>query len=106
MFKESLIAMMGIFMLIAAYACDGNKTTGEVIDDTVITSTVKTKLLADSSVSGFDIDVDTDEGIVELNGIVSTEAESQKAESIAEDVDGVISVKNNLTVDSSAADSM
>ncbi|MEZ4548741.1 MAG: hypothetical protein R3B51_13975 [Thermodesulfobacteriota bacterium] len=36
--------MMGIFLLIAAYACDGDKTTGEVIDDTVITSTVKTKL--------------------------------------------------------------
>ena len=106
MFKKSLIAMMGIFMLIAAYACDGDKTTGEVIDDTVITSTVKTKLLADSSVSGFDIDVDTDEGIVELNGIVSTEAECQKAETIAEDVDGVVSVKNNLTVDSSAADSV
>jgi len=106
MFKKSLIAVTGIFMLIAVYACDGDKTTGEVIDDTMITSTVKTKLLADSDVSGFDIDVDTDEGIVELNGMVSTDAESQKAESIAEDVDGVVSVKNNLTVDSSAADSM
>ena len=106
MIKKSLIAVMGIFMLIAAAACDGDKTTGEAIDDTVITSTIKTKLLADSGVSGFDIDVDTDKGVVELNGMVSTEAESRKAESIAEDVDGVVSVKNNLVVDSSAADSM
>lgn len=106
MIKKSLIAVIGVFILIAVYACDGDKTTGEVIDDTVITSTVKTKLLADSGVSGFDIDVDTNGGVVELNGTVNTEAESEKAESIAEDVDGVVSVKNNLTVDSSAADSM
>ncbi len=106
MIKKSLIAVVGIIMLIAVYACDGDKTTGEVIDDTMITSTVKTKLLADSDISGFDIDVDTNQGVVELNGMVGTEAESQKAESIAEDVDGVVSVKNNLTVDSSAADSM
>ncbi|HML94115.1 MAG TPA: BON domain-containing protein [Thermodesulfobacteriota bacterium] len=106
MIKKSLIAVIGVFILIAVYACDGDKTTGEVIDDTVITSAVKTKLLADSGVSGFDIDVDTNGGVVELNGTVNTEAESEKAESIAEDVDGVVSVKNNLTVDSSAADSM
>mgnify|MGYP001214779776 FL=1 len=106
MIKKSLIAVIGVFILIAVYACDGDKTTGEVIDDTVITSAVKTKLLADSGVRGFDIDVDTNGGVVELNGTVNTEAESEKAESIAEDVDGVVSVKNNLTVDSSAADSM
>lgn len=106
MFRKSLIAVMGIFMLLAVYACDGDKTTGEVIDDTVITSTVKTKLLADSDVSGFDIDVDTDKGVVELNGVVRSEDESRKAESIAEEVNGVISVKNNLVVDSSGTDSM
>lgn len=82
-----------------AEADDEDRTAGEVFDDTVITSAIKAKLLADSDVGGLDIDVDTMEGEVTLSGTVESEMESQKAEAIAKSVDGVVSVTNNLVVD-------
>jgi hyperosmotically inducible protein len=49
----------------------------------VIVSTIKTKLLVDSDVSGFDIDVDSYKGDVSLSGTVNTETESAKGTDIA-----------------------
>lgn len=82
-----------------AEADDEDRTAGEVLDDAVITTTVKAELLADSDVSGLDIDVDTNEGVVTLSGTVNSEMESVEAEAIAKSVDGVVSVTNNLVVD-------
>jgi len=82
-----------------AEADDEDRTAGEVLDDTVITSAIKAELLADSDVSGLDIDVDTMEGEVTLSGTVNSEMESVEAEAIAKSVDGVVSVTNNLVVD-------
>lgn len=78
---------------------DQDRTVGEVLDDTVITSAIKAELLADSDVSGLDIDVDTMEGNVTLSGTVESEMESVEAEAIAKSIDGVVSVTNNLVVE-------
>lgn len=107
MFKKGLITILAILFIGAVSACDspgGKKSTGEVIDDTMITSKVKAGLLADSEVSGLDIEVDTNKGMVKLNGSVSSETESRKAEDIAKQVDGVVSVENNLLIDVSKTD--
>ncbi len=107
MLKRSLLTIFAMLFIAGVFACDspqGKKNTGEVIDDAVITSTIKTKLLADSDVSGLDIDVDTNKGVVELHGAVSSETESRKAEDIARQVDGVVSVENDLVIDASRAD--
>lgn len=66
--------------------------------DTSITAAVKAKLLANSSTSGMDIHVETNHGVVTLSGTVKTEAESDLAERIARDTDGVTDVTNNLQV--------
>lgn len=107
MFKKTLTIILAMLFLGGASACDspaGRKSTAEVIDDAVITSTVKAGLLADSQVSGLGIDVDTNEGVVELRGTVGSEAESRKAEEIARNAEGVISVDNRLVIDSDGAD--
>ncbi len=106
MLKRNLTIIISILLFVKAVACDsptGKKTAGEVVDDAVITSTVKTEFLADSDVSGLNIDVDTNKGIVELKGTVGSEGESSKAEDIASRVNGVIAVENHLLVDTSQA---
>jgi osmotically-inducible protein OsmY len=70
--------------------------TGEVITDAAITSEVKTKFLAEPGVSGLDIHVDTNNGVVTLSGNVKSKAEAAKAMSIARDSKGVKRVVNHL----------
>jgi hyperosmotically inducible protein len=70
--------------------------TGEVITDAAITSEVKTKFLAEPGVSGLNVNVDTNNGVVTLSGNVQSKAEAAKAMSIARDSKGVKRVVNHL----------
>jgi len=69
------------------------------ISDTTITVKVKSKLLANTEVSGLKIDVDTDNKEVTLNGKVSTEAERDLVYYITRNTEGVRDVHNNLKVE-------
>lgn len=77
-----------------------SQSAGAYVDDTVITSSIKAKLLADKIVPSRHVKVETHEGVVQLSGEVKTAAQSARAESIAKAVSGVKSVKNDLTVKS------
>jgi hyperosmotically inducible periplasmic protein len=66
--------------------------------DAMITGKVKTALLADPDVKGLQINVDTKDGVVMLNGTADKSANSDKATTIAKGIDGVKSVQNNLSV--------
>jgi hyperosmotically inducible periplasmic protein len=59
---------------------------------------VKTKLLADTTVSGLKIDVDTKDGVVTLNRMVANKAEADRAMSLARDSAGVKRVVSNLRI--------
>jgi len=72
--------------------------TGDVIADAAITSEVKTKFLAEPGVSGLDIHVDTDNGVVTLSGNVKTKAEANKAMTIARGSKGVKRVVNHMKI--------
>jgi hyperosmotically inducible periplasmic protein len=65
------------------------RSTGEVIDDTAITTKVKTGLLGDPVVSAFAINVETSRGVVSLTGIVNSAAERARAIQVAQDIGGV-----------------
>ena len=71
---------------------------GDAIADSAVTAKVKTALLADDNVKGLQIDVDTSNGVVTLNGTADTQANMSKAQTIAQGIDGVKSVENRLTV--------
>lgn len=80
-------------------ACAGTRTqssTGEYLDDSVITSKVKAKLLEDKEVSGLAVNVETFKGVVQLSGFAETEAERQKAVQLARSVGGVKDIKNDI----------
>ncbi|UQY44769.1 molecular chaperone OsmY [Erwinia sp. PK3-005] len=66
--------------------------------DAATTSEIKAKLLADDIVPSRNVKVETTNGVVQLSGTVEKEAQSERAESIAKAIEGVKSVKNDLTV--------
>lgn len=72
------------------------RTAGTYIDDSAITSKIKSKMVGDSVVKAHEINVDTFQGNVQLNGFVDNTAQRQRAEQIARDTKGVVSVQNNL----------
>ena len=88
--------------LIATFAaCAGTRTqesTGEYVDDSVITTKVKSLLGADDFLKSFQIGVETYKGVVQLSGFVNSQKAVDKAGEIARSVKGVQSIKNNLIV--------
>ena len=72
--------------------------TGEYVDDSVITSKVKTELGADKMVSLVQISVETYKGVVQLSGFVNSREQADHAAAIARKVKGVREVKNSLIV--------
>lgn len=66
--------------------------------DAATTSEIKAKLLADDVVPSRKVKVETTDGVVQLSGTVESQAQSERAESIAKAIDGVKSVKNDLKV--------
>ena len=71
---------------------------GELTDDTVITTKVKAALLQDPGTAALAIGVETLIGGVQLSGSVDSVDKKQRAQDIAERVDGVIGVDNALSV--------
>jgi osmotically-inducible protein OsmY len=74
------------------------KTVGETIDDTTITTRVKTAMLNDPQVGGMKIDVDTFKGVVTLSGRVKNQSEHDQAVALARKTSGVVEVKDALQV--------
>jgi hyperosmotically inducible protein len=91
-----LFVLMLIFLISAVCATPAGRSAGEVIDDSTITTEVKSKLLADSFLKGLAISVETFQGQVTLTGAVDTDEQKAKAEKIAMSVKGVKKVNNLL----------
>jgi len=73
-------------------------TVGCSQTDSGITSAVKSKMAADDKVKASEINVDTHNHVVTLNGTVGSRAEKERAAMIARDTKGVSSVVDDLTV--------
>lgn len=71
-------------------------TAGRVVDDSVITAKVKSALIADSTTKAYQINVETFQGTVQLSGFVDDPEARQRAEQVAENVEGVRDVNNKL----------
>ena len=93
-----LVVLMMIAAFVACASTPQQSSTGEVVDDSVITTKVKTDLAADEFLKSFQISVETRKGIVELSGFVDSQKAKDKADQIARGVAGVKSVKNALIV--------
>jgi hyperosmotically inducible protein len=78
-------------------------SVGNEIDDSVITTRVKSALLADPGVKSSDIKVETRKGKVQLSGFVDTLARIDYAVALTRRVEGVKAVENNMSVKSGRA---
>ncbi|HHK4154607.1 TPA: BON domain-containing protein [Pseudomonas aeruginosa] len=77
---------------ISLAANDTMQKTEEVVSDTWITSKVKSSLIANKNVSGVDIKVETNKGVVSLSGNVKSDAERDLAIETAKGIKGVKAV--------------
>jgi len=90
-----------VMLMVAFVACASTskqESTGEYVDDSVITTKVKSLLAADDFLKSFEISVETYKGTVQLSGFVDSQKAIDKAVEITRGVKGVKSVKNNLSV--------
>jgi len=93
------VAFVAAISIAACTSSDRTKeSTGEYVDDTVITSKVKTALLSDSGLKSFNIGVETFKDTVQLSGFVNSEQVKARAGEVAAGIAGVRSVRNNLIV--------
>ena len=76
----------------------GDTTVGNNLDDSMITTRVKTALLADQGTKSIDISVETRKGDVMLSGFVANKAQIALVEKVAAKQEGVHSVHNELSV--------
>jgi len=91
-----LVVLMMIAAFVACASTPKQESTGEYVDDSVITTKIKSLLAEDEFLKSFQISVETRKGIVELSGFVDTQKSKDRAGQIARGVGGVKSVKNAL----------
>ena len=74
------------------------ETVGAFVDDTTITTQIKSRMAANPAVSALAISVETLKGEVQLSGFAKTSNERATAESIAREINGVKRVRNDIVV--------
>ena len=77
---------------------NGETSMGNKLDDSVVTTRVKTALLADTSIKGMDITVNTSKGEVQLSGFVDNQGQMDRAVAVARGIEGVSLVGNQLSL--------
>ncbi|MEY0599236.1 BON domain-containing protein [Providencia alcalifaciens] len=100
-FKAISSILVVIFMGITLTACapsSKSEGTGGYIDDTVITTKVKSALLAEKNLKSTQISVETFKGQVQLSGFFNSQADVNKAIETTRKVAGVQSVINSMKI--------
>ncbi len=90
-----------LILIVSAAACASTSKqegTGDYIDDSVITTKIKSQLATDDFLKSFQISVESRKGIAQLSGFVDSQKAVDRAGQIARSVDGVKSVRNDLIV--------
>jgi len=93
--------LMGLLLVASIAGCAGGRTyesTGEYLDDSVLTTKVKSTILGDSKLKVLQINVKTFKGVVQLSGFVDSESAATRAVELARTVKGVKMVNNSLIV--------
>ncbi len=100
-FRSPLIATFAAIALLSAAGCAvtrGQETVGAYIDDATITTQIKSRMIENKAVDAASIKVETLNGTVMLSGFAKNATEKATAETIARDVNGVKSVRNEIAV--------
>lgn len=100
-FKALAAFGAAVLVTVSLAGCAGSQTkesTGGYIDDTVVTTKVKSALFGDKEIKSSQISVETFKGRVQLSGFVNSDADAKRAVEVARKVQGVRVVENSLRV--------
>jgi osmotically-inducible protein OsmY len=98
---KTLSAVFAALLLIVTLGCASTRThegTGQYVDDSVITTKVKSAILGEPGLKVSEINVETFKGVVQLSGFVNSRDDIKSAVRVASAVNGVKSVKNDMHV--------
>lgn len=96
---KTLVALSATLILMTTLGCASTRThegTGQYVDDSAITTKVKTAILNEPGLKVSEINVETFKGVVQLSGFVSSRDDINSAIKVASNVSGVKSVKNDM----------
>lgn len=96
---KTLVTLFATLIVLVTLGCASSRThegTGQYIDDSVITTKVKTAILGEPGLKSAEINVETFKGVVQLSGFVSSRDDIDKAVKVASAVNGVKSVTNKM----------
>jgi hypothetical protein len=93
-----ICAILLIQLALFLGACSSTRSAATQVDDAAITAAIKAKLAADGDINPFNIDVDTNNGVVTLRGRVEKREARDKAAQLASGTEGVREVINLLKV--------
>jgi len=86
------------FTIVGCSSTSHRESTGEYVDDSVVTGKVKAAIFNEPTLKATEINVETYKGDVQLSGFVAQPQDAQKAAEVARGVKGVNSVKNDIRV--------
>lgn len=95
-YLRRFLAVSAIFLAAGCAGTPARDSTSTYVDDTIITTRVKSVLLEDKEVSGTAINVETHKGTVQLSGFVQSAGERERAMKLARAVPGVKTVWNDI----------
>ncbi len=93
-----LVAAVALTALAGCASTQKHESTGQYLDDSSITTRVKTAIFQDPSLKSAEINVETFKGRVQLSGFVTSRANIDRATAVAQSVSGVASVANDMRV--------
>ena len=100
-FSKYLSAAFVAVALLSAAGCaptQNKESTGEYVDDSVITAKVKKAIFDEPMLKVAEINVETFKGVVQLSGFVSSRTAADRAVYVSRNVAGVTSVKNAMQI--------
>lgn len=93
-----IIGLLSVMLIAGCAGGAKHESTGEYLDDSVLTTKVQTSILGDSRLKLLQINVETFKGVVQLSGFVDSAGAATRAVELARTVKGVKSVNNSLIV--------
>ncbi|WP_150299708.1 BON domain-containing protein [Pseudomonas profundi] len=99
--REYVTALFLAFALVVMGGCtvaSGQKSAGEFVDDSLVSTQVKTALIKDDTVRASEINVETYKGEVQLTGYVSSRAAANRAVELARGIKGVTAVRDDMQI--------
>jgi osmotically-inducible protein OsmY len=92
----TLVAIAFMAMALGCASTAKQEGTGEYVDDTVVTAKVKAAIFNEPTLKSAEINVETFKGVVQLSGFVNSREDVNKAVTVARQIPGVTSVKNDM----------